>query len=55
MRWHALDEDLEAANALSPGDDLAAVARGFGDQDIFGLAALRFDQCARGGAADLLI
>ena len=27
MRRHALDEDLEARDALAPGDDLAAVAR----------------------------
>ena len=52
---HALDEDLEARDALAPGDDLAAVAGGLGDQHVFGLAALGLDQRARGRAADLFI
>ena len=38
MRGHALDEDLEARDALASGDDLAAVAGGLGHQHIFRLA-----------------
>src|SRR6185312_15037941 len=55
MRRHALDEDLEARDALAPGDDLAAVAGRFGHQHIFGLAAFGLDQRPRGRAADLFV
>ena len=55
MRRHALDEHLEARDALAPGDDLAAVARRLRHQHIFCLAPLGLDQRARGRAADLLV
>jgi hypothetical protein len=55
MRRHALDEHLEAGDALAPGDDLAAVARRLGHQHIFCPAALGFDQRPRRRAADFLI
>src|SRR5439155_20531140 len=52
---HAFDQDLEARDALAPGDDFSAVAGGLGDQHIFRLASLCLDQRARGRAADLLV
>ena len=55
MRGHALDENLEAPDALAPGDDFAAVARRLGDQHIFRLASLGLDQRTRRRAADLLV
>ena len=55
MRRHALDENIEARDALAPGDDLSAIAGGLGDQHVFGLASLGLDQRARCRAADLFI
>src|SRR6185437_7291549 len=55
MRWRALDEDFEPPDAFASGDDLAAVAGGFGHQHIFRLLSLRLDQRTRRRAADLLV
>jgi hypothetical protein len=55
MRGHALDEDLEASDALAAGHDLAAVARGLGHQHIFRPLALSLNQGTRGRAADLFV
>ena len=52
---HALDEDLEARDALAPGDDPAAVAGRLGHQHIFRFASLGLDQRPRGRAADLFV
>ena len=55
MRGAAVGGDLIAADTLAGDDDLAAVARGFGDEHIFGAFGRRLDQDARGGAADFLV
>ena len=55
MGRDALDEDIEARDALASGDDLSAVAGRLGHQHVFRLASLGLDQRARGRAADLLV
>ena len=55
MRGHALDEDLEARDALASGDDFSAVAGGFGHQHIFCPAPLYLNQRTRSRAADFFI
>ena len=55
MGGHARHEDLEAADAFAPGDDLATITGRFGHQHIFRLAALGLDQRPRSRAADLFI
>src|SRR5919198_942049 len=50
-----LDLDREAGNTLAGGDNLSAVAGGFGDQYILGIRRLGLDQWPRARAADLLI
>jgi hypothetical protein len=55
MRGHALDEDLKAPDALAPRHDLAAVARRFGNQNVFRLFPLGLDQRPRGRAAYFFI
>ena len=46
MRRHAGGLHLEAADPLTRGDDLAAVARGLGDQHIARLLRFGLDQLA---------
>ena len=55
MGRDAFDKNLEARDALAPGDDFSAVARRLSDQHILCFAALSFDQRARRRAADLFV
>src|SRR6516162_4187850 len=55
MRGPAMGAHDKSADALARGHDLAAVARGLGDENIAIAARLPFDEAARDGAAHFLV